>query len=321
MPFPMMRLRTDDIPRRERMAFVHDFVARHVAGLQFCPAERDNISINLEAMMLPRELTIGRARYTPMHGARTRYLLQDGRQHYLLTVHTEDHEISVGGKEPIKIAAGDVMLVNEGICTEFWLGKPTSVDVVSLNRQVLDTLVPRIGLEASYVLPFDADVLPLLRSYVRTLRRNPPGSVKAAETASRHIYDLAAQMLDNQVRGGANWDGDSIAAARLKLVQQDILERLSDPALNIDAVAGRQRVTARYIQRLFEKSGTSFTDFVREHRLDLAFRILRNRTSAGKTIAAIAYDCGFSDVSSFNRAFRQRFDATPSDVKAAALTA
>lgn len=302
------------------MAFVHDFVARHVGGLHFRPADRDNIRIDLEAMLLPGGLTIGRGLYEPMHGARTRYLLQDRREHYLLTIHNEDHEISVDGKTAIKVAAGDVMLVNEAICFEFWLGKPTSVDVVSLDRQLLTTLVPRIALEASYVISSAAASMPLLASYVEALRRNPPNSTKAGEVASRHVYDLMALVLDEFVRGGAERNESSIAAARLKLVQKDILERLTDHGLHIDAVAKRQGVTPRYIQRLFENDGTTFSDFVRERRLELAFRLLRERDAAFGTITSIAYDAGFTEISSFNRAFRRRFNATPTEIRAAILT-
>jgi AraC-like DNA-binding protein len=36
-------------------------------------------------------------------------------------------------------------------------------------------------------------------------------------------------------------------------------------------------------------------------------------------VSAIAFDAGFNDLSHFNRAFRQRFGVTPSEIKAAAL--
>ncbi|OKO84440.1 hypothetical protein AC629_21555 [Bradyrhizobium sp. NAS80.1] len=315
----MKRLSTEDVPRRERMAFVHDFVARHVGGLYFRPADSNNVRIDLEAMLLPGGLTIGRSLYAPMHGARTRDLLRDGREHYLLTIHNEDHEVSVDGKKPVKVAAGDVTLVNEGICSEFWLGKPMSVDVVSLDHRSLTGLAPRIALEASYVISSTAGSVPLLASYVEALRRDPPNSIKAGEVASRHVYDLTALVLDGFVRGGAERNEGSIATARLKLVQKDILERLSDHGLHIDAVAKRQGVTPRYIQRLFEREGTTFTDFVRERRLELAFRLLKEHGATSSTITAIAHNAGFAEISSFNRAFRKRYDATPSEIRVANL--
>lgn len=318
-PFPMMRLRTDDVPRREQMAFVHDFVARHVGGLEFRPADRDNIRIDMEAMMLPGGLTVGRGLYAPMRGARTRSLLQDGREHYLLTIHNEDHEVAVGGGRTIKVSAGDLLLLNEAVCFEFWQGKPMSVDVLSLDQRRLASLAPRVALEASYVIPAASASLPLLSGYAEMLRRNPPASVRASEIAARHVYDLAALVLDGFVRGGAERNTSSIAAARLKLVRQDILQRLSDPDLGIEAVARRQGITPRYIQRLLEAEDTTFSDFVREHRLERAFRMLQERDPASCTITTIAYDAGFSDVTTFNRAFRRRFEATPSEVRASAL--
>jgi AraC-like DNA-binding protein len=37
-----------------------------------------------------------------------------------------------------------------------------------------------------------------------------------------------------------------------------------------------------------------------------------------RTISAVAFDCGFGDLSYFNRAFRRHYGATPSDIRAAA---
>lgn len=313
--FPMRRLSTEDIPRQERLAFVHDFMARHIGGRQFSPTDRDNIRIDMEAMPLPSGLTVARGLYAPMGGARTRDLLQDGREQYLLLIHSEDHEISINGKTPFKVAAGDIVLVNEGTCHEFRYDKPTRVDLISLDRQALADLAPRIELEASYLIPATAPGMPLLANYAEMLRRHPPCSNKAGDVASRHVYDLAALVLDSFVRGGAERNEHSRAAARRRLIRRDILENLSDPGLHIGAIAKRQGVTPRYIQRLFESEGTTFTAFVRDCRLDLAFRRLTERDANAIRITEIAYDAGFSDLSTFSRAFRQRFDATPSEIR------
>lgn len=312
----MQRLTTEDIPRGERMAFVHDFIGRHIGGLQFAPRDHDQVRIDLEALLLPGGLTVGRGRFSPLHGARTRDLLRDGREHYLLTIHHEDYEVSADGRAPIKVAAGDVTLMNEAVCSEFWFGRPMFVDAVALDRRLLAKLAPRLGTKAVHVLPGMGADMRLLTSYVDAVRASPPESDKARDLASRHIYDLTALVLDGIVRGGAERNERSIGAARLKLAQKDILERLADHGLQIDAVARRQGVTARYIQRLFECEGTTFSDFVRERRLGLAFQYLQDRDRASRTITAIAYDAGFSDISSFNRAFRRRFGATPSEVRA-----
>ncbi|PLP59194.1 AraC family transcriptional regulator [Mesorhizobium loti] len=314
----MQRLTTEDIPRPERLGFVHDFIGRHIGGMNFNPRDRDEVRIDLEAMQLPGGLTVGRGRFSPLHGARTRNLLQDGRSHYLLTIHYEDYEVSADGKAPIKVAAGDVTVMDESVCSEFRFGRTMAVDAVALDRGLIAGLVPRLGSEAVYVLPGMAPDMRLLTSYLHTVRAWLPASEKARELASRHIHDLAALVLDGAVNGGAERNERSIAAARLKVAQKDILERLSDHGLHVDAVARRQGVTARYIQRLFEIEGMTFSDFVRDRRLDLALRLLKERERAS-SITDIAYDAGFSDISSFNRAFRRRFGATPSEIRATNL--
>jgi AraC-like DNA-binding protein len=126
-------------------------------------------------------------------------------------------------------------------------------------------------------------------------------------------------LFEGIVKGGTERNENSIAAARLKLIKKDILDRLSSPYLHIDAVARRQGITARYVQRLFENDGTTFSDFVRERRLDLVLALLEGPGRKSHTIASIAADAGFSDIASFNRAFRNRFGTTPSQIRASNL--
>jgi AraC-like DNA-binding protein len=82
------------------------------------------------------------------------------------------------------------------------------------------------------------------------------------------------------------------------------------------AVAHRQGVTPRYLQRLLEKSGTSFTTHVNELRLQRAFALLTQPHAGGRRISDIALQTGFSDPSHFKRLFRARFGDTPTGVRA-----
>ena len=52
-----------------------------------------------------------------------------------------------------------------------------------------------------------------------------------------------------------------------------------------------------------------------EQRLLLAHRILCEPMNAWRKISDVATAAGFSDISYFNRAFKARFDATPTDVR------
>jgi AraC-like DNA-binding protein len=96
-------------------------------------------------------------------------------------------------------------------------------------------------------------------------------------------------------------------------IKRDIARRLPDPAMRLADIARRHRVSARYVQRLFETDGGSFTAYVLDARLQAARRLLV--AEPARKISAIAYETGFSDVSWFNRVFRKRFGVPPSALR------
>ena len=98
-------------------------------------------------------------------------------------------------------------------------------------------------------------------------------------------------------------------------MKDDIHKSCDRPDLSVHAVAARHGVSARYVQRIFEEGGTTFTRYITEQRLAATYRALRCHAPARVPISTIAYDCGFADVSHFNRVFRQRFGCTPTDVR------
>jgi AraC-like DNA-binding protein len=57
---------------------------------------------------------------------------------------------------------------------------------------------------------------------------------------------------------------------------------------------------------------------VLDQRLARAYRLLGDPRCADHTVSAIAFAAGFGDLSYFNRVFRARYGATPSDVRAGA---
>ena len=76
------------------------------------------------------------------------------------------------------------------------------------------------------------------------------------------------------------------------------------------------RCTPRFVQRLFEQDGTTFSEYVLAQRLARAHGVLSDPRRDAERISEVALDCGFGDVSYFNRAFRRHYGAAPSDVRA-----
>jgi AraC-like DNA-binding protein len=69
---------------------------------------------------------------------------------------------------------------------------------------------------------------------------------------------------------------------------------------------------------LVEETGRSFSEHLLERRLGCATVMLLNPAKKYRRIAGIALDCGFGDLSYFNRAVRRRYGTTPSETRESA---
>ncbi len=134
--------------------------------------------------------------------------------------------------------------------------------------------------------------------------------------AATHVHDLIAMALGPTRDGRAVALHRGVRAARLKAIKDDLA---SDPSLTLGALALRRRVTPRYVQLLFETEETTFTDHALDQRLKRAYQMLTQVPYAAWTISAIAYEASFGDLSHFNRKFKRRYGAAPSEIRAKAI--
>jgi AraC-like DNA-binding protein len=145
--------------------------------------------------------------------------------------------------------------------------------------------------------------LQLLPAYVSALEEAAAGTAEMRETVVAHVYDLVALALGADRDAAEVAAGRGVRAARLHAIKDDIVANLGDATLSTAAVAARQGISPRYVAMLFDGTGTSFSSFVLAQRLARAWRMLAGSRHAKQTISAIAYACGFGDLSYFNRAF------------------
>jgi len=311
----MLRLSNRDVPARHRLPFLHDFVARCVAGLQFTPRDEAEFQFDLSCRPLGGGTVVGSARYSAVRGERTRELTSDGRSNYMLTIHASDYDVDVKGGAGLQVSKGDIVIVNESLRQSFTMPETRLLAIVLEERRMGD-IAPAIRGRAIHHIPAGRPGASLVAGYAELLLADASLDGGAARLAGDQLYHLVALAL-GAGEGRTEPSLPGIGGARLALIKDDVDQNLTDPELDIETVARRQGVTPRYIQRLFEREGATFGEYLRAARLDLA----REALAAGdpRTISAIAFDAGFGDLSHFNKAFRRRFGATPSDIRAAAL--
>jgi AraC-like DNA-binding protein len=165
-------------------------------------------------------------------------------------------------------------------------------------------------------LPGRSEGMQLLRAYLRALEKGHLNTWRdGRETIRQHVIDLIALAIASHGAVGESGLG-AVQAARRAALFAYIAAHFQDPELDVATVARSQGISPRYLHRLIETTGTSFTAHVTELRLQRAFTLLTEACQGERRIADVALEAGFSDISHFNRLFRARFSDTPSGVRA-----
>jgi AraC-like DNA-binding protein len=190
---------------------------------------------------------------------------------------------------------------------------------VSLRRRMLATMVPDLEDRFLRLIPRENEALRLLTRYVCLFDdRQPLAKPELRRLAVDHVYDLAALALGASRDAAEKAKSGGVRAARIHAIKADILASRGRNELTLAAIAGRHGVSPRYVQMLFEREGTTFSQFLLVQRLARAHGMLSDSSFAGRPISAVAYAAGFGDLSHFNRAFRRHYGESPSDVRASA---
>ena len=251
-----------------------------------------------------------------MSAERTPALMSDGNDDLVLQLHQSGERIvSQRGREATAAAGSGLFLSNADPSAVILPGPSRSVGI-ALPRRLMRALSP--GIEDALVkpLPPHGEALRLLWHYLQVLRDDSAlARPELRQAAADHIQDLCALAVGATRDAAEVARGRGVRVARLRAITADIAHNL-DGDVSITALALRQQVTPRYIQKLFESEGSTLSRYVLGQRLARVHRRLTDPRHAGSTVAAIAYASGFRDISTFNRAFRQQFGITPSDARA-----
>jgi AraC-like DNA-binding protein len=187
---------------------------------------------------------------------------------------------------------------------EYWL--------VSLPATAI---APSLGDTGSLIgarIPAHKPELMLLSAYLNALYQTPGlDDPKTRAMIGSQVTDLVVAAVGRADENAQACAARGARAARYKLVREEIKRRYAEPMLNGERLARSLGVSKRYIQQLFEENGRTLSGEIMNERLHAARRALADAEQDGVKIAEIAYRCGFSDLSYFNRVFRQKFGETP----------
>ncbi|MES5484708.1 AraC family transcriptional regulator [Bradyrhizobium sp. INPA03-11B] len=187
---------------------------------------------------------------------------------------------------------------------------------VAISRSLLQDHVRSSDCFVAALVDNHAGYLNLFNTYAHALigqagRLAPP----ALRVASRQMAELAALALGPNARGIEAARTGALGRARLLAAKAFVTQNISDPLLSEEAIAAHVKISVGQLRKDFEREGLAVARYLRDQRLDKARDLLSEEGLQHWRVIDIAFQCGFRDISTFNRAFRRRFEMTPSDTR------
>lgn len=301
-------------PDEQRLAMWREVYGHGITHVDIEPIGDVPFHADVTFKLLPH-VAIASGSHSPAHYRVTRELLKDGRDIIALSILRSGEASATQFGQELIGGVGSASVLSGADPSVSTLTADGSFITLALSRPAISELAPDFASAFGRPIPADDPALRLLIKYLdAVMAADELADPEVARSVSAHILDLVALAL------GARGDRAKAAlggakAARLKALKSDVMSMLGNGELSSELIAGRHGISSRYVRKLFEQEGTSFTAFVLGERLMRVRRMLRDPRYAHLTIARLAHACGFNDISYFNRAFRRHFGATPTDVR------
>jgi AraC-like DNA-binding protein len=308
-----------DLPERDRLGVWHELHGRSLFNVGFTP-EADT-PFHIDAEILPvgnaaiSDVTSSPACHyvAPEHLPNAKattvvVMVKSG----LIHARQRSQEVTVGPGQAFAILSHELAAID--------MLERSNYLCLYLPTPLVAALVPDLGAALIRSIDRDPAALHLLRGYAAALQSSPsPLTTSVADTVSAHLIDLMANVLGSRGETREIATDRGVRAARRQAIKADIAMRLTDETLTPEAVCLRLGITPRYMRKLLQHDGTTFSDLLRHMRLEKARQLLVEPGYGNRPISAIAYHVGFNDLSYFNRCFRHQFGATPSEVRSRTL--
>jgi AraC family transcriptional regulator, positive regulator of tynA and feaB len=244
----------------------------------------------------------------------SRNVRRDQGENYFLIMQQEGRALMAQNGSAVMLLPGDIVIIDSAKPSEFTFFGDRSCQIsLHLPRtEVQDRFGGEIrtGLSMSSTDPTARALHAVVQKVIQAEEGTPQTSF-----LREALFGLLGVFLFDQSRGLSDQrSGDTGAGGPLLARALDVIETgFHNSEFSVNNIAESLGVNSRQVQRAFETLGVTPTKFLLAKRLESARAGLERRLSGQSEvlISEIAYDSGFSDLSYFNRRFRQAFGCAP----------
>lgn len=264
---------------------------------------RNSVFVQISAP--PQQLApLGDRAYQPLQGTVLVLALLNG------TAQVRDANHSV------QLAPGDIMLLDPTLDWMLVLQTDFRAMIIKLESSSFLLRLVRTGRQEANRITTQQGVgalcLNLLQSLTEQLQHLDREELPALEAT---LAELLVACLSHK-QSGTKEEATDVQLAHLRRVCRSIDARLDDPDLNLEQIAEQEGLSARYVQKLFKSSGTTFSEYLKSRRIQHCCIDLANPALAQFSIAQLCYRWGFNDAANFSRTFSQYTGLSPKAYRA-----
>jgi AraC-like DNA-binding protein len=210
---------------------------------------------------------------------------------------------------------GDLVLLDTAMPFVSAFDVDFRVLIWELPRQTVAPLLARPGLAVASHISGLHGLGAVLASQARIFAREASLFDASAQRSLRlQLCSLIALVL-----GAAPAAGESTEIAHRDVRRQQIFAyietHLRDGRLTAERAARDLKMSRRWLYSLLDDAELSFAHFVARRRVEECYKQLNDPVHDHRSIADIAFACGFNELSTFNRQFRARYGMTPRDAR------
>jgi len=310
----VLEFSTDGVPEQDRMAIWREHYGNVMLRVDLEPAAGRIFESRNRCLSLPG-LQLMEGASSPAKISRHGRYLADGNDDVMLAINRKGSVVVNSNGREQSLRDGEAIILSGSEASTFHRTSHGESFTVRVPRAMFESTVVSVDDALMRTISPDQGALKLMENYAGWLFNARPVDPQLVNLSVRHIHDLLALTIGPASDFADTARTRGLRAARLKLAKSYIVSHSQSRELSVGSVASSLNVTPRYVQRLFEADGTTFSEFLTTRRLARAHRLLCEPASTPAAISTIAYDVGFGDLSYFNRRFRRQYGLTPREVR------
>ena len=310
---------TDDVPLPDREQFCRDVFATQV--MRVTPSDRPDLGrfrAHLDAQVVGRFILIDFQAPHRTGGRTAADVRKDNSDRFQLRrLRCEEIYTTAPTRlrsEEFRLAPGDFCVSSCEWPYEWETQDGASASALLIPRTVLSPLVGGGRLTGPVVIAARSPLGTLVEAAFDAVNTQAPLLPPAlGDAVLQNLSRLVALACGASEEG--RWSGsDALRVARLEAAKRHIEQHLAEPDLTPAHIAAALGISVRTLHLAFEPTGTSFAEHVTRRRLQEC-RAALERPAGTRSITDVAFAWGFSNLTTFYRAFHREFGMAPGQLR------